>query len=372
MAKKRKTGSDIVDKSFLKDLTPEELDKKLRAESLWGIITNDSTLFNPFLDIPMCAHNNFDEYLVYLMGKPEYFYFIIKIMFGMDTFPMQLLILKELFTHRFPILIGARGLSKTFTLGMYILIRMITTPGVKVVITGAGFRQAKLVFDVMESIWNKAPMFRNCFKGGKNGPFHGTDAWSFRLGESICWALPVGHDGSKIRGYRANCVGRNTLIQTDIGLVKISDYLSMNSYSVLNMNKEMELPDKIYKTNPTDVYKVVTANGYSIKCSNQHRLLTTNGAKTEWKYAKDLKPTDYLEMDSNDYFPDRYIEKDGVKVDENMGFLMGVLISEGTLTNRNFVIISHTNKEFIDEIRDKFPEFNWILRSREAHIDPRG
>lgn len=246
MAKKRKTGSDIVDKSFLKDLTSEELDKKLRAESLWGIITNDSTLFNPFLDIPMCAHNNFDEYLVYLMGKPEYFYFIIKVMFGMDTFPMQLLILKELFTHRFPILIGARGLSKTFTLGMYILIRMITTPGVKVVITGAGFRQAKLVFDVMESIWNKAPMFRNCFKGGKNGPFHGTDAWSFRLGESICWALPVGHDGSKIRGYRANCLLLDEMATVNQVIFEevMSGFLSVSADSIEQMRQNSYINSK--------------------------------------------------------------------------------------------------------------------------------
>ena len=316
--KRYKSGSEIVEKSFLRDLSQEDLEEKVKEQAYLGILTNDDTLFNPLIDIPMVAHNNFSEYLVYLMSQPDYFYFIIKIMFGMETFPMQMVMLKEMFTHRFPIVIASRGASKTFSLGLYVLIRMIITPGVKIVITGAGFRQAKLVFEVMENIWNKAPMLRNCFKGAKNGPFHGTDAWTFRLGESICYALPIGHDGSKIRGFRAHCVDKDTLIQTDIGLVKISDYLNMDSYGVLNMNEEIELPDKIYKTNPTDVYKVVTANGYSIKCSNQHRLLVTNGSKTQWKYAKDLKTTDYLELDNNDYFPDRYIEKDGVKVDENI------------------------------------------------------
>lgn len=205
MAKKRyKSGSEIVEKSFLRDLSEEELEKKIREQAYLGILTKDETLFNPLLDIPMCAHNNFDEYLVYLMSQPDYFYFIIKVLFGMDTFPMQIMMLKEMYTHRFPIIIASRGASKTFTLGLYVLIRMITTPGIKCVITGAGFRQAKLVFDVMENIWNRAPMFRNCFKGSRNGPFHGTDAWTFRLGESICYALPVGHDGSKVRGFRAH------------------------------------------------------------------------------------------------------------------------------------------------------------------------
>ena len=202
--RKYRSGSEVVEKSFLKDLSKEDLETKIREEAYLGLLTNDETLFNPLLDIPMVAHDNFNEYLVYLMSQPDYFYFIIKILFGMETFPMQMVLLKEMFTHRFPIVIASRGASKTFSLGLYVLIRMIITPGVKIVVTGAGFRQAKLVFEVMENIWNKAPMFRNCFKGARNGPFHGTDAWTFRLGESICYALPVGHDGSKVRGFRAH------------------------------------------------------------------------------------------------------------------------------------------------------------------------
>ena len=116
MAHKRrklyKSGSKVVENSFLRDLTKEQLEEKIKEEAYLGILTNDSTLANPLLDIPMIAHDNFSEYLVYLMGRPEYFYFMIKVLFGMRTFPMQGLILKELYERRFPILIGARGLSK--------------------------------------------------------------------------------------------------------------------------------------------------------------------------------------------------------------------------------------------------------------------
>lgn len=92
----------------------------------------------------------------------------------------------------------------TFTLSVYIILKMLINPGIKCVITGAGFRQAKIVFEYMEQIWKKSMMLQNCFRGGKNGPFHGTDVWTFRIGDSITYALPVGPDGSKIRGYRAN------------------------------------------------------------------------------------------------------------------------------------------------------------------------
>lgn len=262
MAKKRyKSGSAIVEKSFLRDLSEEELEKKIREQAYLGILTRDETLFNPLLDIPMCAHNNFDEYLVYLMSQPDYFYFIIKVLFGMDTFPMQIMMLKEMYTHRFPIIIASRGASKTFTLGLYVLIRMITTPGIKCVITGAGFRQAKLVFDVMENIWNRAPMFRNCFKGSRNGPFHGTDAWTFRLGESICYALPVGHDGSKVRGFRAHLLLNDefgTMPRTIFEEV-MSGFLSVSADSIGQIKQNAHIKTK--KAMGLKLYSTDTDNG---------------------------------------------------------------------------------------------------------------
>lgn len=234
-----KSSSSIVNNSFLKYLTEAELEEKIKAEAYLGIIANDDTLHNTLNEIPMVGHDNFNEYLVYLMTRPEYFYFIIKILFGMKTFPMQSVMLKELYEHRFPILIAGRGSGKTFTLGLYLLIRMIITPGIKCVITGAGFRQAKLVFEVMESIWTRAPMLRGCFKGLKNGPFHGTDAWHFRLGDSTCYALPVGHDGSKVRGYRANVLVADEFASLSRTIFEevMSGFLSVSADNIAQMQQ---------------------------------------------------------------------------------------------------------------------------------------
>ena len=362
---------DGIRGTFLQRLSPEDLKRKL-AESYLGVLTNDDTLANPFGNLSPAAQDRVPEYLTWIMSQPEYFYFLIKVIFQMKTYPLQCLMLKELYTHKFPILLGSRGLSKSYSLAMYFLIKMLLTPGIRCVITGAGFRQAKIVFEYMEQIWKKSKMLQSCFPGKRDGPNHGTDVWTFRLGDSTTYALPVGPDGSKIRGFRANCVGRNTLIQTDIGLVKISEYLNHNCYKVLNIDKLLEMPKNIYKTEPTDVYEIVTQNGYTIKCSKVHRLLTTNGKQTSWKYAKDLTQEDYLELDNNDYFPDRYIEINNVKVDENLGYLLGLLVSEGTVTNRNYIEITHTNKDLIDEIKNRFNNYNWKEISSDAKIDSRG
>lgn len=193
--------------TFMSKLSHEEFGEKLKKESYTGILTNDDTLFNPLDRVPAMATNHTAEYYAWLMSQPDYFYFLIKILFNMNTFPMQLLLLNELYTHKFPMLLASRGGAKSSTLAMYILIRMITIPGRQCIITSAGFRQAKIVFEYMERIWKNSPMLQGCYPSSRslaNGPTHGTDAWIFRLGESMCYALPVGPDGSKIRGYRAN------------------------------------------------------------------------------------------------------------------------------------------------------------------------
>jgi hypothetical protein len=111
---------EIIGDTFLTRLSPNDLDKKIN-EAYLGVLTNDKTLFNPFEKIPAAAGDKFAEYVTYVMSQPEYFYFIIKYIFGMDTFPQQALILKELYTHKFPLLIGTRGLGKAISLDSPIL-----------------------------------------------------------------------------------------------------------------------------------------------------------------------------------------------------------------------------------------------------------
>lgn len=191
--------------SFLSTLPQNEVEQKL-SEAFYGIITNDKSLFNPLDVLPSAANDKFPEYIAYLLTNPEYFYFIIKYILQIDSWPQQSLVIKEMFNHRFPMLIATRGFGKSFVLAVYMIMRMLIIPGSQCVITSAGFRQAKVVFEYMERIWKKSIILQNCFKGAKNGPTHGTDVWTFRLGDSITYAIPVGPDGSKVRGYRANCL----------------------------------------------------------------------------------------------------------------------------------------------------------------------
>ncbi len=147
-----------------------------------------------------------NKYVVSKMLDINYIGWTAKVLLNIDLFPMQIAILQNLWTTTFPMLVGCRGGSKSYMLAVYSILRAILDQGCKVVIVGAGLRQAKLVFGYIEKIWNSAPVLRDIARGAKRvGPRQNVDQCYFWLGESVILALPLG-DGTKIRGFRANVV----------------------------------------------------------------------------------------------------------------------------------------------------------------------
>lgn len=149
-------------------------------------------------------------FILDLMRKPENFGFTCKHLFGKTLAPFQLAILKELWVRPFPMLIATRGSGKTWCLALYSMLRLLFNQGTKIVIVGAGFRQAKFVFDYMHELWTNGPVYRDIVgttgDAKDNGPRRSTDRCTMRIGESIATALPIGTDGGKIRGQRANII----------------------------------------------------------------------------------------------------------------------------------------------------------------------
>lgn len=147
-----------------------------------------------------------DQVVVSRMLDINYIGWTAKVVLGLDLFPIQIATLQMMWNTPFPMLIACRGGSKSFMLAVYAVLRALLDPGTKIVIVGAGLRQARLVFNYIDTIWSNAPVLRNIVGGGKKaGPRQNVDLCYFRVGESIIYALPMG-DGTKIRGFRANVV----------------------------------------------------------------------------------------------------------------------------------------------------------------------
>lgn len=189
-----------------KDKSPEEIHKIL-MDAWLNITVDEAKLSNP-LNWPPQFANTPEQYLTYVMTRPEYFSFICKEVLNITLLPIQAIILKTLWEYKFPMLIASRGFGKSFLEGVYNILRMLLLPKRKIVITGGGFRQAKVVFDYMETIWHNAPLLRSIVASGSNlesmGPKHMADMYTFRIADRICYAVPTGPSGDKVRGLRAN------------------------------------------------------------------------------------------------------------------------------------------------------------------------
>jgi len=147
----------------------------------------------------------YEKTLLRMMRDPANFHFTCRHLLGWKPFPYQVVALETLWTHKFPMLLGSRGFGKSTILGVFALLYAIFKQGSKVVVTGAGFRQAKLIIEGVEQIIQKSPVFQSMF--GRPGDIisKGNDRWVCRVGDSRITALPMG-DGSTIRGERAHLV----------------------------------------------------------------------------------------------------------------------------------------------------------------------
>ena len=176
--------------------------KLKKIDEAWlGLDSIDSNLFNP-MSIVNVNDNDFHIKLAWLMTRPEYLSFITQHVLNISLLPSQALFLNEIWNRKFPMLIASRGFGKSFMLSLYAVLRALIFPRRKVVVVGAAFRQSKVLFEYMETIWRNSPMLRDICDGD-SGPRRDTDRCTLRLNDSTVTCLPLG-DGQKIRGQRAN------------------------------------------------------------------------------------------------------------------------------------------------------------------------
>lgn len=148
---------------------------------------------------------NPDLHLIKLMKDPKHFGMTCKLLFDIELHPIQIAILQEFWIRPFPMYIASRGWGKSFLLALYSVLRCIFNPGTKIVIVGAAFRQSKIIFEYMETIWINSAILRSIFNCTNDGPRRDVDRCTIRLGDSWAIAIPMG-DGSKIRGLRAHII----------------------------------------------------------------------------------------------------------------------------------------------------------------------
>ena len=180
-----------------------------------------------------------DMHLIKLLRDPDYFGATCKLLFDVELHPIQVAILQEFWIRPFPMFIASRGFGKSFLLALYAFLRCIFVPGTKVVIVGAAFRQSKVIFEYMETLWRNSPIIRSIFTGNDDGPRRDVDRCTMRLGTSWAIAIPLG-TGEKIRGLRAHIIIADEFasISSDIYETVVSGFAAVSATPIQNVKKE--------------------------------------------------------------------------------------------------------------------------------------
>jgi hypothetical protein len=158
----------------------------------------DKDINQQILDLEGNLEENDAKYYLYKFLR-ENTTFATQLITGVELFPFQHLAIKTMFETDYFLGIWGRGMSKSFTTGLYALMDAIFNQGVEIGILSKSFRQAKMIFRKMEDIASKpdAKYLNQCItKISKSN-----DEWLMQIGNSNIRALPLG-DGSKLRGFR--------------------------------------------------------------------------------------------------------------------------------------------------------------------------
>lgn len=121
-----------------------------------------------------------------------------EMLIGVKLFPFQEILIKSMMIADTSMYVLSRGMSKTWSAAIYVMLQLIFRQGVKIGVLSSGFRQAKMILQKAEDILKKphSSIVSGLFKLQK-----GTDSWTLSCGRSSAIALPLA-DGSRLRGFR--------------------------------------------------------------------------------------------------------------------------------------------------------------------------
>ena len=125
--------------------------------------------------------------------------FACELFTGVKLFPFQHMAIKAMMESDYFLGIWSRGMSKSFSTGIFALLDAILNQGVQIGILSKSFRQSKMIFKKIEDIAKspKAGFFAQCITRVSKM----NDEWVMEIGRSSIRALPLG-DGEKLRGFR--------------------------------------------------------------------------------------------------------------------------------------------------------------------------
>jgi len=187
------------------------------------------------------------------------------------------------------------------------------------------------------------------------------------------------------------CVGPETLIFTEDGILPIREFkparIKKGEFKGLEVRlygeDGFERTSKFYYGGRRRTVKITTRLGYAIEGTEEHRILVRDKEGNHWKQLSDLRTGDYVVINRGmDVWGDNTkIEKRNRNYhfntkkyqipnesDDNLAYMLGLLIGDGTLTYKNCYLLSSSD----DFIRDEFKRINKKLFVRDVLVKNNG
>lgn len=128
---------------------------------------------------------------------------------GVTLDEIQRIIFRDMWFKNYVIVVACRGLGKSFLQALLATLTTMLYPGRRVGLIGSSYRQSKVMFREVEALYQQSGILR---EATMRAPIKSTDMCEMKFnsagnhsGSSIL-AIPLGNDGSKIRGQRFHLV----------------------------------------------------------------------------------------------------------------------------------------------------------------------
>lgn len=288
---------------------------------------------------------NPDRHLLKIMRNPLYLGSTCKLLMNIELHPIQIAILQEFWSRPFPMFVASRGFGKSFILALYATLKCIFIPGTKIVIVGSAFRQSKVIFEYMETIWRNSPILRSIFGGNDDGPRRDVDRCTMRYGDSWAIAIPMG-DG---------CLTSNTMLTLKDGFTSMGSLFNTNFKGELDTDNDCEIWDntKFEKSlskrynGLKDTIKITTKRGFSIEGTHNHKVKVFNGLEVIWKRLDEISIKDEVLIDSSKRW-----HEGSSSVSPEEAYALGLMIGDGCWTNKYRLRYTSKDSELVTSLEN--------------------
>ncbi|RUM89031.1 MAG: DNA gyrase subunit A, partial [Thermovibrio sp.] len=180
-------------------------------------------------------------------------------------------------------------------------------------------------------------------------------------------------DGDSAAAMRY-CVTGDTLITTDRGIIPISELAETEENSeaeinvkVQSLNGKVNTAVRFFNSGKHPVIKISTEEGYEIRGSHNHPILTftleNNRPVFKWKLLERISEGDYVVINRN--FSNINSSQDLVSPEE--AFLLGALTSEG-YSSKNRVGFNNTDRDFAEKVEENIKALGYRLCKYERDL----